>query len=395
MKSVGIVSCYFINNYGSVIQAYATQKMLDELGIKNETINVSGFLKQITKKQYFYILKSGLKSDMLRDRMGKIKNLLYRKIVKNEYTRGVRKREQAMRDFTKQYINKSVTCAGFPELTNYCQEHYDTVLIGSDQLWLPANIAADYYTLNFVPESVKKVAYATSFGVSSLPDDIKSQASSFLSKIDCISVREEAGKKIIQSLINRDVEVVCDPTLLFNGEQWMDIQDIEPIVKDDYIFCYFIGSSVKHRDFVKRLKQKKGYKIVALTHVDHYMECDENYADEAPYDVSPGQFLNLIRNAKYVCTDSFHCTVFSLLYNKIFFDFKRYTNESKQSTNSRLETLLGVVDLKNRMFSGDEEVEELLQMDIDFERVNNKLVAYRNQSKEYLIKALKLDREVN
>ena len=53
MKSVGIVSCYFINNYGSVIQAYATQKMLDELGIKNETINVSGFLKQIRKKQYF------------------------------------------------------------------------------------------------------------------------------------------------------------------------------------------------------------------------------------------------------------------------------------------------------------------------------------------------------
>lgn len=394
MKTVGIVSCYFINNYGSVIQAYATQKMLDELGIKNETINVSGFLKQVRKKQYFYILKSGLKSDMLSDRMGKIKNLLYRKVVKNDYTRGVQKRERAMRDFTKQHINKSMVCSDFSKLTNYCKENYDIVLIGSDQLWLPANIAADYYTLNFVPKSVKKVAYATSFGVSSLPDDIKGQASSFLSKIDCISVREEAGKKIVQSLIDKEVEVVCDPTLLFTGEQWMDIQDKEPVVKDDYIFCYFIGSSVEHRDFVKRLKQKTGCKVVALNHVDHYMECDEGYADEVPYDISPGQFLNLIRNAKYVCTDSFHCTVFSLLYNKIFFDFKRYTNASKQSTNSRLETLLGVVDLKNRMFSGNENVEELLQVGIDFESVNNKLAAYRNQSKEYLIKALELDREV-
>lgn len=394
MKSVGIVSCYFINNYGSVIQAYATQKMLDELGIQNETINVSGFLKQVRKKQYLYILKSGLKSDMLSDRMGKIKNLLYRKIVKNDYTRGIQKREKAMRDFTKQHINKSVVCSDFPELTNYCKENYDTVLIGSDQLWLPANIAADYYTLNFVPKSVKKVAYATSFGVSSLPDDIKGQASNFLSKIDCISVREEAGKKIIQSLIDKEVEVVCDPTLLFTGEQWMDIQDNEPVVKGDYIFCYFIGSSIEHREFVKRLKQKIGCKVVALNHVDHYMECDEGYADEAPYDVSPGQFLNLIRNAKYVCTDSFHCTVFSLLYNKVFFDFKRYTNASKQSTNSRLETLLGVVDLKNRMFSGNEDVEELLQMGIDFENVNKKLAAYRNQSKEYLMKALELDKEV-
>ena len=123
-----------------------------------------------------------------------------------------------MRTFTEQYIRKSSACADFTELTSYCKENYDTILIGSDQLWLPANIAADYYTLNFVPDGVKKIAYATSFGVSSLPDDLKGQASRFLSKIDHISVREEAGKKIIQSMVDKEVEVVCDPTLLFTGE---------------------------------------------------------------------------------------------------------------------------------------------------------------------------------
>ena len=90
---------------------------------------------------------------------------------------------------------------------------------------------------------MNSVAYATSFGVSTLPGDAAEMARRFLPRIKHISVREHAGQKLIKELTGRTVPVVCDPTLLFTGEEWMEIQKKDPIVKEPYIFCYFIGST--------------------------------------------------------------------------------------------------------------------------------------------------------
>lgn len=388
MKKTGIVSCYFIHNYGSMLQAYATQKVLDKLEVNNETINVSGFIGQFRKAQYTYILKSGLTSDIFKDRLGKAKNLLVKKFLKNDYTRNIRKRDVKFDEFANTVVRKSEVYGSLAELAEKCGKNYDTVLIGSDQLWLPANIAADYYTLNFVPESVNSIAYATSFGVSSLPKDAAQMAKQFLPRIKHISVREQAGQKLIQNLTGRNVPVVCDPTLLFTGDEWMDIQQKEPIVKEPYIFCYFIGSTALHRQFVTRLKEKTGLKIVALTHVDHYMKSDEGYADYTPYDIGPAEFLNLIRNARYVCTDSFHSTVFSILYKKEFFEFRRYIQNTKQSTNSRLDTLFDLVDIHDRMLNGDEDIDACLAKKIDYEKAHSNLDAARKDAYLYLVNAM-------
>ena len=145
MKKTGIVSCYFIHNYGSMLQAYATQKVLDKLEVNNETINVSGFIGQFRKAQYTYILKSGLTSDIFKDRLGKAKNLLVKKFLKNDYTRNIRKRDIKFDEFASTVIRKSEVYGSLAELAEKCEKNYDTVLIGSDQLWLPANIAADYF----------------------------------------------------------------------------------------------------------------------------------------------------------------------------------------------------------------------------------------------------------
>lgn len=80
----------------------------------------------------------------------------------------------------------------------------------------------------------------------------------------------------------------------------------------------FLGNNPPHREFAKRLKEATGCKIIALTHLDEFVKSDEGYADETPYDIDPADFLNLIRNAEYVCTDSFHCSVFSILYKRQF-----------------------------------------------------------------------------
>lgn len=388
MKKTAIVSCYFIHNYGSMLQAYATQKLLDKLNIENETINVSGFLGEFRKAQYSYILKSGINSDIFRDRLGKAKNILIKKFLRNDYTSNIKQRDIKFDDFAESIIRKSQVYVSLEDLANKCSDNYGAVLIGSDQLWLPANIAADYYTLNFVPDGMNSVAYATSFGVSTLPGDAAEMARRFLPRIKHISVREHAGQKLIKELTGRTVPVVCDPTLLFTGEEWLEIQKKDPIVKEPYIFCYFIGSTPLHREFVKRLKKETGLKVVALTHVDHYMKSDEGYADFTPYDIGPAEFLNLIRNSSYVCTDSFHSTVFSILYKKEFFEFKRYTQNTKQSTNSRLDTLFDLTGIRGRMLDGNENIQDCLNMKLDYEEVHKKLAAVREESYIYLEKSL-------
>lgn len=388
MKKVGIVSCYFQHNYGSMLQAYATQKALDKLNVENETINIEGFNGEIKKAKIKYFIKASLTSDILLSKLGMAKNVLRKKLSKNEYAELSKVRAKKFDAFAEKYFILSKKYNSKKELGDSCEENYSAVLVGSDQLWLPGNIAADYYTLNFVPSTVNSIAYSTSFGQSSLPKDSEKKAEVFLKKIKHIGVREESGQKLIKKIAHRNVPVVCDPTLLFDGEEWMDIQQKEAIIKEPYIFCYFLGNNPPHREFAKKLRSATGCKIVALTHLDEFVKCDEDYADEKPYNVDPADFLNLIRNASYVCTDSFHCSVFSILYKKDFFTFRRFARQTKQSTNSRLDTLFNLAGITGKIKTGDENINECLKEKVDYERVHKNLEKIREESYIYLKKAL-------
>ena len=388
MKKTAIVSCYFQHNYGSMLQAYATQMALDKLNLENETIDIAGFNHEIKKAKMLYFAKASLTSDILLSKLGMAKNVLIKKFSKNDYARLSCVRANKFDAFSKKYFRLSPRYNSKAELGDKCKENYSAVLVGSEQLWLPGNIAADYYTLNFVPEAVNTIAYATSFGQSSLPNDSAKKASFFLKKIKHIGVREESGQKLVKQLANRDVPVVCDPTLLFTGEEWMGIQQQEPLLKEKYILCYFLGNNPPHRDFASRLKKETGCKIVALTHLDEFVKSDEGYADETPYDIDPADFLNLIRNAEYVCTDSFHCSVFSILYKREFYTFRRYNRNTRQSTNSRLDTLFNLAGIKGRLLTGNEKIEDCLRINTDFDAAHRKLAEVRWQSYEYLRNAL-------
>lgn len=388
MKKIAIVSCYFQHNYGSMLQAYATQMALDKLGYKNETVDISGFNREIKKAKMLYFAKASVTSDILFSKIGMAKNVLRRKLSKNVYAKNSRVRAQKFDEFSKKNFRLSESYGSKTELGMSCAEKYSAVLVGSDQLWLPGNIAADYYTLNFAPETVNTVAYATSFGQSRLPKDSAKKAKTFLKKIRHIGVREESGQKLIKDLVDRDVPIVCDPTLLFTGDEWMAIQKKEPIIKGRYILCYFLGNNPPHREFAKRLKETIGCRIVALTHLDEYVKSDEHYADETPYDIGPAEFLNLIRNAEFVCTDSFHCSAFSILYKRQFFTFRRYNRDTKQSTNSRLDTLFNITGIKGRLVTGNENISDCLKIDTDFEVVHRHLEDIREESYCYLRAAL-------
>ena len=395
MKKVAIVSCYFQHNYGSMLQAYATQMALDKLGYENETINISGFNSEIKRAKIFYFANASLTSDILLSKAGMAKNVLIKKVSRSEYATNSKIRAEKFDSFSKSKFKLSRIYYSKVELGDVCPEKYSAIVVGSDQLWLPGNIAADYYTLNFVPQTVNTIAYATSFGQSSLPKDSAEKASVFLQKIRHIGVREESGQKLVKQLAGRSVPVVCDPTLLFTGDEWMSIQVNEPIVKGRYILCYFLGNNPPHREFAKRLKAETGCKIIALTHLDEFVKSDEGYADSTPYDIDPAGFLNLIRNAEYVCTDSFHCSVFAILYKRQFFTFRRYNRNTKQSTNSRLDTLFHLTGISGRLLFGNEKIQDCLKINIDFELVHKKLLFIREESYNYLKTALQDERSTD
>ena len=201
-------------------------------------------------------------------------------------------------------------------------------------------------------------------------------------------MRENSGAEIVMKESGREATVVCDPTMMLTAEEWMHIQDEKPFAEGKYILMYLMGDNPEQREFVKKLSKSTGCRIIGLLHGATYISYDENVADEKPYNVGPAEFINLIRNAEFVCTDSFHCCVFSILNSTKFFAFRRWPDGSKFSANDRLYTLLQFTGLERRMLMGDEDVESCASDDIDFGPVLEKVAEKRKMSMEFLVNAL-------
>ena len=385
MKKVGIVSCYFKNNYGSMLQAYATKKILDNNNIPNETINIDNNIDFKKGKRKYYASQL-FNFKFIKSKFGMIKLKLDKKIVK-DLGKNISVRDSKYKEFRKEF-NLSISCPDYKSLSEIADAKYSDVIVGSDQLWLPVNVVSDYYTLNWVPDNINKVSYATSFGISKIPDKYTDEYKKFLSRINYLSVREESGKKICDEY-GISSKVVCDPTILLTKEEWEQEAVQERIIPDKYILCYFLGSNIEHRKFAERLKEKTGCKIVSLNHADEYVKYSDTFADITPYDIGPREWINLIKNAEYVCTDSFHGTVFSLLFNKTFFDFRRYSESNKMSTNSRIDSLLDLAGVdKNRILTGNEDVDTVIKYKINYNKVNKNIDKIRQESKEWLLNSI-------
>lgn len=391
IKKVAIVSCYFQKNYGSALQALATQRILDGYGIENVTIRYDGLETQIKNQKYKYYVKQLLNPEIVRGKLGYIKIRLQKKFGKSKLGDNLRLRDEAIKKFEKNF-RLSPKVNNFEELAKFVST-YDAVLVGSDQLWLTSNLDADYYTLNWVPDEIKRISYATSFGVSTFPRKYYKVAAKFLNRIDYLSVREEAGKRIINEICGRDATVICDPTIMFTGEQWMDIQGRSPLYDKKYIFCYFLGDNPDQREFVKKLKQYTGCDIVAILHLNVYVPSDEKFADYTPYEVDSADFINFIYNAEYICTDSFHATVFSVLNKKKFFTFRRFKENYVLQTNSRLDSLLDAIGLKNRILYGEDDPQKWADIEIDYSAVDKELEVMRKVNRQFLENALGVEGE--
>lgn len=381
MKKVAIITGYDRRNYGGCLQAFATQKVLDNMGIENECINYK-------KKQDIHQVIRIFNIPLLKTKLKELNKKVYAK--KNSQTLGknFEIRENKFKNFVKENFKISDMYYGYDELKKQIN-NYSMVILGSDQVWNPLNFGSHYYTLEFVPDSIPKITYAPSFGVSKIPKTQRKATINYLKRIEHISVREKKGQELVKELTGRDVPIVLDPTLLLNKTEWEKVYKKERIVEKPYIMCYFLGTNKMHREFAKKLKEKTGYKIVTLPFMDEIVKDDFEFGDEKLYNVGPSEFINLIKNAEYVCTDSFHGTVFSIINHKKFITFNRFDDSKKVSTNSRISSLLGLLGLEERSCNSIETAQNIIDNEIDYSKVDEKLEKLRKESIKYLENAIK------
>ena len=381
---IGVCIKYFHSNYGGMLQAYATTAILEDLGFQYELIRYEKRRTTVEKIQSLpRLLNSVLLNDKYEALLKKIGEMRHPKFAADNAVR-----KACFDGFCEEKFTKlSPIFVGYQALCDGAKR-YDAVITGSDQLWSPAGLPTNYYNLKFVPEEVGRVSFASSFGVSNIPWYQKERTKEFLNRIPYVSMRENRGAEIVKELTGRDVPVLMDPVFYFDKEGWAKLVPCKPVEWDDYIFCYFLGNNPEHRKAAKQLSEETGKKIVTLRHLDRYVPEDETFGDYAPYAVDPSTFLNILRNAAYVCTDSFHGSVFSIIHEKKFLVFNRYSSQSGTSKNSRIDSLCQNLGLENRRYVSSRSLSNTIDGHIDYASVKQKLDGYRKETNSFLTTAL-------
>lgn len=381
MKKIGILAVRTLN-YGSLLQSYATQEILRSEGYDAEIIlyKKTNKIKQALRLLYWPMFKTQCKVYFKK---------IYIVTIKRALKPYFDKKYAALNGFIDKYFISSPEYKGRKSLIAGAKS-YRAFVLGSDQVWNPLNYGADYFSMSWIPDNITKITYAASFGVSSIPKYQKKKTALDLNRIDYISVREDSGKQIIKDLTERDVPVVVDPTLLVDFGCWKKFAEKPVLGKEKYIMCYFLGTTESHRTTAKELSKMLKLPIVTLPHGDEIVKADFGFGDILPEAVGPEEFVNLIANAEYVITDSFHGTVFSTMFRKKLIVFNRYVESanSTESTNSRLSSILGILGMKNRLFDSENGIQSGMFEEINYDCVHERLNELRRFSKDYLINAL-------
>ena len=398
MKKIGCVIAYKKNhnNYGTSLQGYAMLKKIQQLGYEVEVIN---YVKRLSFIEKVRIAVSRLR---LLGVLGFIKHIKKNKMPQDaKYANNLKLRTAAVNAYKeKKLVPLFHDYVGYTALHNGSR-NYDTIVVGSDQVWLPHGLETKFFNLRFVDDTVRKVSYASSFGVSEIPDFQKKATAAYLDRFYKISVREQKGKEIVDSLSKNTAQVVADPTLLLSREEWEEEinQTISDTTKQNmdrangapYIFCYLISPNEEGRRQAKLLSEKTGLPIVTIRHMEQFRDIDETIGDEVPYSVDPNDFVRYISRAAYVCTDSFHCSVFSTIFHRQFMTFYRSSNNDKLARNSRIDSLFNVLGInKEHIFDSVQNGGDISKIDnvVDWDLVDCNLDKLRIESIEFLKSAL-------
>ncbi len=308
-KKVGIITWHYYNNFGSALQAYALQTIIENFNYDVSIINYRNI-----KFGKYHLWKIWIKYYL-----DKSIGIIWEK-MRYPYI-----------SFQKDFLCETKLMQDVKEVTKFCNL-YDVIVCGSDQIWAP-NVFNSIYMLDGISKNVTKISYAASLGLNSIPEELAIKYQELLKEFKYISVREEKGKELLEIISGISSSVVLDPTLLIDNNIWISLEK-KPYkcINERYIFCYFLNENHKYKENVQNFANKSRMKIVGYSVNSN----DREWMDYIYRNIGPREFLWLIHNAEYIITDSYHGTIFSLLYHKKFVTLERFEKNDILCQNSRI-----------------------------------------------------------
>lgn len=360
------ITCHDVYNCGASLQAYALMKYLQKLGHDVEIIDykpnyLSGHFKLCAINNPRY-------------KKNVIVMLVYILLKMPERLLSL-KRKWAFDDFkhTYLYITKQRYSSN-EELKDNLPDA-DVYFAGSDQIWntLFENGKDPAFYLDFVPNDKIKATYAASFATEDISCKFKEEISKRLQRLDAISVRESSGLDILRTCgIEKGIQVL-DPVFLLGKYEW-DKMYVESTDTDDYLFVYDFDQSLLIEQIAKQIASVNKLKI--------YTVFKSEYADKHIKNIRPQEFVSYIKNAKFILSNSFHATAFSIIFEKQFLVVNR-----KENINTRMRDLLLELDIEKRLISNIYKLEEGLTP-INYEIVKQKMDILIQKSKKYINEVL-------
>lgn len=367
---IGILTFQASHNCGSMLQAYALREVLArKYKADVELINYSNY---VSRCMYGYI-DTRLK-----------KSSIQRNIETFTHLKAVGESRKWYNDFSNKYLVKSDKYCKTPEDLKKIAKQYDLLIAGGDQVWnVRCQDAGKEFYLNFA-KNIRKVAYSPSLGGSNIlkyADDLEAYKN-YLLDFEKISVREPNGKKWLEKLTNREVPIICDPTMLLTEKEWITWLPV-PEIKEKYIFNYaFYHNRSETNEILQKISEKTNMPIYVMDYKSYDYYKLSKYGIKK-YEMSgPLAFLGLMKNASLVMTQSFHGTLFSALFNRNFWSYDYEGQHNPE--DDRAIAILDQLGLKERY----QMVDDLLKLDImekiDYEPVNKRIEEFRKISFEYI-----------
>lgn len=368
-KRVGLITIYHVPNYGSVLQTYATQILLEKLGYECDIINYK------YPNEYHHSL--GRPKQSFKGKIGSLLGLSasHRKAKKLE-------------SFKKRHFNFTKLYSHLNELKKANWDKYDIFVVGSDQVWKSKYTLGDTaFLLSFVPDDKKRISIASSFATNSVPTEYRERYRKHLEKFNAISVRESNGADIIKNELKLQckAEVVLDPTLLLSKEEWLSIVPRSNFKKKKkYILLYMLTYAFEPRPYIfeviKHLQAQDDYDVIAL---EGYTPKEQALGIEMidKSDSSIPEFIDLFANADVVVTSSFHGTAFA-----VNFGIPLISIVPDGNNDDRQSSLLYSVGLEQCIANTEKPTNEIVYI-YDVVMAERQLSTLRDKSKEWIKKS--------
>ena len=371
IMKIGVITWFTGPNYGTNLQAIALQHYLRKIGFETKIINYEVSPPNVVKrkKNIFSRIAYQPKKIAIRYAMNKYKDKI---IDRNN-------------KLTTAIMEKCLLTPKIDSVENLIQicNSFDLILCGSDQIWNP-NWYNRFYFADYDEIHTRRASYAASLGVNAIPSSLVSDIQRGLSKFDYVSVRESKAADLLEQInINRP-DVVVDPTLLLSRTEWDELFGKRNEEKERFVLAFFLNDEQAHLKATKDFATKNSLKLIIIPYVGM------TYLQNADVRANVGleDLLDLIRQAEYIITDSFHITVFSIIYHKQFFTFQRFMENEYTSQNIRVINLLKLTNLMDRLIpyrSTNIENHEYIHYGTILSELNSEI----EKSKKFLNKVIK------